>query len=220
MKIMFLIPVYNEEKHIGNLLQELNYDKKDIIVVDDGSTDRTAEIVKKKGVVLLKHPNNLGKGYAHRTGFKYAVAQNYDYVITLDGDGQHNPEELLLFIKKINETAEDIIIGTRKFSLKNMPLIRLLTNLTTSFIVSLFSHKRVKDSQSGYRAISKRVLEKVRLTTCNFQTESEMIIKAARLGYHLSSVPISTLYSEEKSKIIPFLDTIRFVKLALKSIWR
>jgi len=229
MKVAIVIPAYNEEENIGALLDalercDLEWNKEevrpqDVIVVDDGSTDKTGEIASRKAI-LLKHEHNLGKGYAHRTGFKYAVANGYDYVITIDGDNQHNPEEIPIFIKEITKNERDIIIGTRKFSLNNMPLIRVLTNILTSFVVSLLSHKRVKDSQSGYRAISTKVLQEINLATGNFQTESELLIKAARIGYRIGSVPICTIYSEEKSKINPFIDTVRFIILSFKGIWR
>ena len=220
MKIGFLIPVYNEEKTINKLIQALPGDKKDIIVIDDGSIDRTPEIAEKAGVTLFKHKQNMGKGQAHRTGFQYAIEQGYDYLITLDGDGQHNPEEVSKFIKRIEAKGEDIIVGVRRRSLRNMPIIRYLTNLATSCVVSFLAHCTIKDTQSGYRAISTKVLRNISLTTCNFQTESEILIKAARLGYKIGEVPISTIYQEENSKIRPCLDTVRFITLALKSMWR
>ncbi len=220
MKIGFLIPVYNEEKTINRLIEMLPGERKDIIVVDDGSTDKTSEIIGMTGATLLKHKQNMGKGQAHRTGFKYGVKHKYDYLITLDGDGQHNPKEVSKFIKRIENKGEDIIVGVRKRSLFNMPWIRYFTNLTTSFVVSFLSHRTIRDTQCGYRAISTKVLRKVSLATCNFQTESEILIKAAKLGYRIGEVPISTIYQKENSKISPVIDTLRFIVLAFKSIWR
>ncbi len=219
MKIGFLIPVYNEEKSINEVIQSLPGNKKDIIIVDDGSIDRTLEIAEKAGVTLLKHKQNMGKGYAHRTGFNYGLEQKYDYLITLDGDGQHNPKEISRFIERIEDKKEDIIVGVRKRSPLNMPFIRYCTNLTTSFVVSFLANCTIKDSQCGYRAISTRILKNIPLTTCNFQTESEILIKAARSGYRIGEVPISTIYREEKSKINPILDTLRFILLVFRSIW-
>ncbi|MBI4722715.1 MAG: glycosyltransferase family 2 protein [Candidatus Stahlbacteria bacterium] len=131
MKVALLIPVYNEEKTIGKLIQSLNYPSrsigisapdtfcvgtgplqhKDIIIVDDGSIDSTFKVVKDMGAIVLRHTSNLGKGQAHRTGFKYALQQGYDYVITLDGDGQHLPNEMCRFLDIIEKTRKDIIIG-------------------------------------------------------------------------------------------------------------
>lgn len=219
LKVALLIPIYNEEKRISSLIESLPYPRKDIIIVDDGSIDNTSKVIENMGVVLLRHSRNYGKGYAHRTGFKYAVEHGYDYVITLDGDGQHNPQEIPKFIQKIEKTGADMIIGVRHRSVLNMPFIRYCTNLVTSFVVSFLAHKPIKDAQSGYRAISASVM-KIPLTTSHFETESEIIIRAARLGYKLGSVPISTIYRGESSKIKPTIDTIRFIKLAFKSIWR
>ncbi|MDI6839956.1 MAG: glycosyltransferase family 2 protein [bacterium] len=218
VRIAIIIPVYNEEQYIGDLLRDLHWNKRDIIVIDDGSQDRSGDIASEMAV-LLKHKRNFGKGYAHRTGFEYAIAKGYDYVITMDGDRQHDPKEITKFTNEINKNKADIIIGTRRRSPFNMPLIRYLTNLVTSFVVSFLAHKTIKDAQSGYRALSTRVLRGVHLTTSNFQTESEILIKAARLGYRIGSVPISTIYREEKSKMRPFIDTVRFVVLAVKSIF-
>lgn len=221
LKVALLIPAYNEERSIGTLLRNLDYDMKDVIVVDDGSKDKTGEIVKKQGAVLLKHEHNLGKGHAHQTGFKYVIAHNYDYVITLDGDGQHNPKEIPLFIKEIYKNKSDIIVGTRRYTIRKMPFVRLLTNLTTSFVVSFLAHQTIRDSQSGYRAISRKVLETVPLTTGKFQTESEILIKASRRGYRIANVPISIIYNEKSSKINPIVDTFRFILLGLRNIaWK
>lgn len=227
LKISFLIPAYNEEEKIASLIQSLSANKpclsagrKDIIVVDDGSCDKTTERVETTGAILLKHSKNRGKGEAHKTGFKYIIAHNYDYVITLDGDGQHNPAESERFIKKLNTDKKDILVGTRSYSPKNMPMDRFLTNFTTSLVVSILAHNNIRDSQSGYRAISTEVLKKVKLTTSNYQTESEILIKAGRMGYKIGAVPISTIYGVGKSKIRPGKDTLRFIVLALRSLWR
>ena len=218
MKLAIIIPAYNEEKTIEELLNKLRrYPKEDIVVVDDGSSDRTADIVTKCGATLLKHGTNKGKGMAHRTGFAYAIMQDYDAVITMDADGQHAPEEIEYFLRKTGEA--DILVGTRNMSLANMPLLRYLTNKVTSLVVSLIASQRVFDSQSGYRYISTEILKCVPLKTTRFQTESEILIKASRMGFKISTVPISTIYREEKSYINPFIDTGRFIGLAARSLF-
>jgi len=220
MKVAILIPAYNEEKKIRATLRSLDWPKKDIIVVDDGSRDRTFDIAKEEGVTAFKHERNFGKGKAHRTGFAYVVQNDYDYVITMDADGQHNPNEIPDFIRAIKEGKGDIIIGTRKPSIKNMPPMRLLINLLTSLVVSLECVTRVRDSQSGFRIIKREVLENVPLKTNNFQTESEIIINAGRRGYKIGAIPIKIIYKgDESSKVNPFIDTIRFIKLGLWRFW-
>jgi glycosyltransferase involved in cell wall biosynthesis len=218
MKIAIIIPAYNEEMNIEKLLSELdNFSRKRVIVVDDGSVDGTTSVADKFGVILLKHKSNLGKGMAHRTAFKYAIVNGFDGVITMDADGQHAPEEIEYFARLGN--SADIIVGTRKMSLANMPVLRYLTNKVTSLTVSLIASQRIKDSQSGFRYISSEVLKKIPLRTSRFQTESELLIKAGRMGFKISSVFISTIYSKEKSYINPIVDTLRFIGLAARSLF-
>jgi glycosyltransferase involved in cell wall biosynthesis len=218
MKIAIIIPAFNEEKTIKRLLEQLRgINKGDIVVVDDGSSDGTAEVVERFGATLLRHRSNQGKGMAHRSGFAYAVAKGYDGVITIDADGQHAPEEIQLFMQRGNEAS--ILVGTRSMSLANMPLLRYLTNKVTSLVVSLIASQRIFDSQSGYRYISIEVLKRVPLRTERFQTESEILIKAGRMGFRIGAVPISTIYRKEKSYINPFIDTGRFIGLAARSLF-
>lgn len=218
-KIMIIIPAYNEEDSIVKVLQSLNFPPRDIIVVDDGSTDNTVSKAQSLGVHVIKHGKNIGKGMAHRTGFNFALKERAKWVITIDADGQHCPEDLLKFVKAIEEKRGDMIIGERKISIRTMPFVRFFTNLWTSLVVSVLGGKRVKDAQSGYRAISKEILTSILLSTNNFQTESEIIIKAARKGFEIASVPIKTIYNKSYSYIKPSLDTARFIKLTFQSLW-
>jgi len=136
----------------------------------------------------------------------------------MDADGQHSPKDIPKFIKAIKEKKGDMIIGEREVTIRTMPFLRFLTNLWTSFIVSILGGKRVKDAQSGFRAISKEIFTSISFSTNNFQTESEIIIKAARRGFRITSVPVRTIYNESYSYIKPFLDTLRFIKLAFQSL--
>jgi len=218
MRIAIIIPAYNEESNIEKLLTKIeHFGKENIIVVDDGSCDRTTSIVKRFGVILLKHDVNRGKGMAHRTAFDFAVNHGYDGVITLDADGQHNPHEISNFLE--NTDSADILVGTRDMKLANMPVDRYLTNKVTSLVVSLIASQKVYDSQSGYRYISTEVLKRVPLVTRRFQTESEILIKAGRMGFKIGKVPISTIYKKEKSYINPFVDTCRFIGLVARSLF-
>lgn len=216
---MIIIPAYNEEESIAKLLPSLNFPPQDIIVVDDGSTDNTVSKSQSFGVHVIRHKKNKGKGMAHRTGFNFASKEEARWVITMDADGQHSPKDIPKFIKAIKEKKGDMIIGEREVTIRTMPFLRFLTNLWTSFIVSILGGKRVKDAQSGFRAISKEIFISISLSTNNFQTESEIIIKAARRGFGITSVPIRTIYNESYSYIKPFLDTLRFIKLAFQSLW-
>jgi len=240
-----MVPAYNAGPTIAELLEKISkiVNRKDIVVIDDGSLDRTLEISQSAGVVVLKHERNQGKGEALKTGFKYALEKNYDHVITIDADLQHDPESIPDFIQKTENSSmldsktklpphpiplpngergissPDIIIGTRERNLKNMPFARWLTNNLSSVIVSVLSGQSVRDSQSGYRLIPTQVLKNVRLESKKYDLEPELLIKASRKGFKIEEVPIRTIYTGGKSFINPFVDTGRFIKLMWRSLW-
>ncbi len=223
MKILIIIPAFNEEKNLGKLLKKISsiIPLKNVLVVDDGSSDKTSMIAKKAGSGVLRIQNNQGKGLALRSGFDFAVESGFDAVITMDADGQHDPCEVPRFIKNFKKSGADLIIGTREQNLSEMPLLRFLVNKTTSLVTSLLAGIRVHDSQSGYRLIKRKLIERINLKTGRFQTETEIIVKAARLGFFIREIPIKTIYFDKsKSYINPFIDTVRFIKLSLQMLWR
>jgi glycosyltransferase involved in cell wall biosynthesis len=226
-RILILLPSYNEAprlpdtiRRIRKSIEKLNKFYFEILVVDDGSKDETSEVALKENVKVIRHNKNLGKGYVYRTGFKYALEKNFDAVLTLDADGQHDPAEIENFLKVYDKY--DMIIGKRRVDVKVMPLIRYFTNRLTSLVTSVLSEKKVSDSQSGYRLLKRSVFEKLRLKTSRFQTESEEIIQAGRFRLKIAEVNISTIYRESgrKSYINPFIDTIRFIQMGIDSLWR
>lgn len=222
--ILVLIPAFNAEKTISQLIEQIsanNIEKEDILVVDDGSVDTTYETARRCRVKIIQHNKNKGKGEALKTGFEYALRENYSGVITLDADLQHDPKFIQEFIKKAEnpDTKSDLLIGTRDISLKNMPFSRWLTNNLTSIIVSILGFTKVRDSQSGYRFISVEVLKSIKLKTKKYELESELLIKAGRKKFRIGPVPISTIYEGSKSFINPLVDTGRFIKLMWKSLF-
>lgn len=222
-KFLIIIPAFNEEKRLGGLLKRISSicSLKNVLVVDDGSVDKTAIIAEKAGSKVLKQKTNQGKGIALRAGFDFAVRNNYKAVITMDADGQHAPDELPLFLNYYKKYKTDLIVGTRKQKLSEMPFLRFLVNKTTSLVTSILAGIRVNDSQSGYRLINSSLIKKINLKTSRFQMETEIIVKAARAGFSLGEVPIKTIYFENfKSHINPFIDTFRFIRLALYLLWR
>lgn len=219
MKTCIIIPAYNEAKTIGEVLKQIKAMNLEVIVIDDGSNDKTYEIAKKTGAVVLKNTFNQGKGKSLRLGFSYAVDKNFDEVITMDADGQHLPKDILKFIKLAEESKSSILVGNRMNKTEGMPFVRVITNKVMSWLISGITGQEIPDSQCGFRLIKKEVLRKLNLTTSKYETESEILIKACRLGFKIESVPIETVYRGGKSCINPFLDTFRFIRYIIKELW-
>ncbi len=224
-KIALLIPAYDEELFIGKVINNCTKFSMDIIVVDDGSTDNTVSIIKsipkpkQCDVILIQHPENYGKGRSLVTGFNYAVEKKYGGIITIDADGQHDIDEIPVFLEKVEKENPDIIVGNRLGNTKGMPFIRLATNVFTSWLISIIAGKKIKDVQSGYRYINTKVLENIVIETGNFDTEPEILLKAAWLDYKISDISISTIYHKHfKSHVNPVTDTIKFFKLIFKCL--
>lgn len=216
--ICVLIPSYNEARTIGHIVSELTQKGFIVYVVDDGSTDDTAGIAHARGAVVVKHKKNKGKGASLREGFRHIIKKGFDAVIVMDGDGQHLAADIGNFIEKMELTGADMVIGNRMLDVSLMPEDRKHTNRFMSFLISALSGQRIPDSQSGYRLIKREVLEKVNLKSSNFEIESEMIIRSSRAGFKIESVPIKTVYDDEKSKVNPVIDTLRFIAFAIKII--
>ena len=220
-KTAIIIPSYNASATLGKLISQLSdyVSSKDIIVIDDGSIDDTYKIATACGVVVLKHEENKGKGMALKTGFDYCLKNNYFGIITIDADLQHDPKLVKDFLKMAENLKYGIVIGTRKMNLKIMPLDRYLTNKVTSIILSILSGKTIHDSQSGYRWISKDVLKRIKLSSKRYDLESEILVKAGRANFKIGEVEIPTIYEKSKSFINPLIDTGRFIKIVIKSVF-
>lgn len=212
MKPVVIIPTHNEASSIGDLITRIRGQGLDVVVIDDGSTDDTAQIAHDCRVVVLKNGHNIGKGASLIKGFDYALSHGYDAVLTMDGDGQHLAEDIPAFMAAARAPRYGIIIGNRMSRVANMPLIRIMTNTFMSWIISCIARQRIPDSQCGFRLISIDVLQKVKLHTHNFEMESEMLIEASREGFSITSIPVQTVYNNERSHIHPVRDTIRFFK--------
>ena len=202
------------------MIKDIKKAVKDVIVVDDGSTDSTSQRAMDGGAIVIKHVNNQGKGAALRTGFSYVERKRFSVLITMDADRQHDYTELPKFIEEFKKNSADIVIGNRMSDTRNMPFVRLYTNRITSFFTSLFLSCRISDTQSGYRLIRTEVLRNINLLTSNFETESEVLIKAGRKGFRIKEIPIKTVYlPNAQSKIRPIKDTLKFIRLILSSIF-
>lgn len=210
--IVVLIPAHNESENIEKTIS-LASKYLPVWVVDDGSSDNTAEIAEKAGAKVFRQTPNQGKGVALRNGFLQAVEAGLDGVITLDGDGQHDPEEIPGFLAELESEPVDLIIGTRKF--REMPFPRKYSNAVGRDLYNLVLGRKIQDNQSGYRYMSRRLMEAaLQSNQRGFEFEVEIITICVRRSYVLSEIPIKTIYFEEgKSHIKPIKHILGFFRL-------
>jgi glycosyltransferase involved in cell wall biosynthesis len=219
MKVCCVIPAYQESRAIEQVVHKSQRYCDRVIVVDDGSTDGTGSIAAATGALVLSHPRNLGKGAALRTGLGKALNLACPVTITLDGDGQHDPRSIPRFVQAIQEKDADVVVGSRYATLAEaMPFARKLSNLMTTKALRLLYGVPVTDSQSGYRAFTKRVLRTIRVRSNGFAAETEMLIDAKRAGFKIAEVPVATSYGEEKSKIRALRDIARWVLTLIRNL--
>jgi len=201
MKCWIVMPAHNEERAIANVLEDLRTEGwKDVIVIDDGSHDRTAEIAEKKGAVVVRHPRNLGLGAALRTGLKEARRLGGDCAVTFDSDGQHDPKAVKEIVDSIS--GADIVIGARKFL--NIPVHKRIGNFGLNLITRLMGGPLV-DSQSGMRALNRRALEVIDIKSNRYEVSSEIVINGRRKGLRIKEIPVKcffTAYSKARGTTI------------------
>jgi len=218
MYVCLLLPAYNEAKTIDRIIREASEFVHDILVIDDGSIDQTTQIAEKAGGKVITHRTNLGKGMALRTGFDYISQKDYDLIATMDSDGQHQPSDLPRFIDHFKNNQSDILIGARIHNRFEMPQHRRLNNWLVSSVGSALCGQKVKDFQSGFRLIRAEVIKSIELHTERYETESELLIKAGRIGFKIQSIPINTIYNAEVSNIKPLREMWLFTKLLINSL--
>lgn len=213
-KVWVVLAAYNEEKHIGNVIEKTKKFCPNIIIVDDGSKDRTYKISKRKGVTVLRHVVNLGKGAAVKTGCDFALKRDADIFILMDADGQHEPKEIPLFIKALE--GRDIVFGYRKFT-KTMPFVFRFGNNVINNATKILYGIRLKDTQCGYRAMTADAYKKVRWHATDYAMESEMIANAGKHHLKCGELEIKTIY-KERYKGTTVIDGIKIVFNML--LWR
>lgn len=213
--VCVVIPAYNESENIvrvANGVRDLGFP---VLVVDDGSTDNSLSKIKIAGISFIRLPLNQGKGAAIRKGFEWCLNQKYQALIIMDADGQHEPMELGNFLGALQNDGVDFVIGNRMAHPVGMSWIRRLTNRFMSLVISTIAKQPIPDSQCGFRAIKRKVLEKITLRTERFEIESEILLETVRLGATIQSIPIRSVYAGRKSHIRPVRDTLRFFKFLL-----
>jgi glycosyltransferase involved in cell wall biosynthesis len=209
--ILAIIPAYNEaERLMAVVEQTLLY--LPVLVVDDGSTDHTALVASQAGAQVLHQRPNQGKGAALKAGFRRALELGYIAVLTLDADGQHDPQEIPAFLKAFDQRGSDLIIGARDFS--QMPFSRRFANTSGQILISWAAGQPIRDNQSGYRLISRQLNEAVLDSPVGgFEFEVDMIVTCLQKDLRLDWVPIRTIYAGEKSHISPLKHIVRFLRM-------
>lgn len=228
MKICSIVPSYNGEATLSSLLEELLPLTTCVVVVDDGSEDGTSSVARSfasEGVVLLRHPVNLGKGAALRTGFFWALERGFDVAVTLDSDLQHSPHDLPTILDIFEGDSLDLLVGSRVHDIQAMPRLRRLGNSFSSWIASRFCHQRIPDSQCGYRVYRLGSCRPVltNLDLDRFDAETEVIIRAALERLRIGFAPIRVIYPENgshKSYYRTFSDTSLIVWFYVKEFLR
>ena len=222
IKYDVLIPAYNAEKTLPTLtrqLLQLRQPPGKIWVVDDGSNDNTVHCVNHPSVILKQLPKNHGKGFALRQGFnEFLNNSSAEYIICMDADLQHPVESVGTMVERLNHDQEKIIIGNRDKSARVMPLARVLSNKITSFILSKLTKQDILDSQCGFRAIHRQVLDGIELEENGFQLESEFILRVADRGWKIDFIEIPTIYNGSHSYIKHVGDTYRFIRLIIREM--
>ena len=201
MKLAIIIPAYNEESAIGDVIRDvmdvnLQGIEKEIIVVDDGSSDQTGDIAQSKGAIVIRHFLNRGVGGALGTGVEAALRQGADIIVTCDADGQHSPDDIGKVVEPIRMGRADVTIGSRMLATGGMPWTRRIANHLANLITLVLFGIRTTDSQSGLRAFSRYAAKRIRITANAYGVCSEICGEIMRHHLKFTDVPIKAIYTE------------------------
>lgn len=204
-RVCVMVPTYNNAKTLDAVLSSiLNYTDQ-VLVVNDGSTDGTADILKQfPQIQVISYPNNQGKGHALRLGFKKAYEAGYEYAITMDSDGQHFAKDLPLFISKLQEHPDAIIIGARNMDQSSVPGKSSFGNRFSNFWFEFETGLKLKDTQSGYRLYPIKLFQNFKFVTKKFEFEIEVLVRSAWHGIEITEVPVQVYYATKAERISHF----------------
>lgn len=207
-----VIPCFNEDRTIGQLVSQLRQHIELVVVVDDGSADETALTAERAGAMVLRHDRNRGKGASLRTGLSYIHSLGCEWAVTMDGDGQHDPADLPALFRCAEQTGASLVIGNRMGNAETMPWLRRQVNRWMSKKLSHFASRRLPDTQSGFRLIHLQTWTDLPLTAQRFEVESEMLMAFLAANHPVEFVPIRAIPAARKSRIRPMADTLRWLK--------
>jgi glycosyltransferase involved in cell wall biosynthesis len=207
-----VIPCLNEEAAVGPVVAAVRRILPAVIVVDDGSSDQTAAIAAQAGADVLRHPGSRGKGAALQTGWQRARERGFAWALTMDGDGQHAPEDVPAFLQCAEQTGAQLVVGNRMSNPRHMPRIRRLTNWWMSRRISKAAGHLMPDTQCGFRLMNLGAWAGLPISTTHFEIESEVLLAFAARNLAIRFVPIQVIYEAEESKISPVRDAVRWIR--------
>jgi glycosyltransferase involved in cell wall biosynthesis len=207
-----VIPCFNEGASIAGLVVALRQHLSLVMVVDDGSTDDTAILASAAGAVVVSHERNLGKGAALRTGLSAALKRGFERAVTLDGDGQHAPDDLPGFLRCAEQTGALLVVGNRMHNARAIPWLRRQVNRWMSRQLSRRAGRHLPDTQCGFRLIHLETWASLSLNTEHFEIESEMLMSFLAAEHPVAFVPIQVIGRGRNSRIRPVADTVRWWK--------
>ncbi len=211
-----VIPTYNNAGTISQVIADVSKFTDDIIVVNDGSTDRTAEILSStQGIRVIGYEKNEGKGYALKLGLKKAYEAGFRYAITIDSDGQHYADDIPVFLDRIEEMPDSLLIGARNLTADNMPSKNTFANKFSNFWYKVETGHTLSDTQSGYRLYPLEKLQDIRFLTRRYEFEVEIIVRAAWRGVNVENVPIKVYYAPEEERVSHFRPLQDFTRISI-----
>jgi len=195
IRLVAVIPAFNEERHVADVVRSTSRVADCVVVVNDGSTDQTREMAERAGALVISHMTNRGLGGALRTGIRAALASGAHAIVTLDSDGQHDPDDIPRLVAPIETDSADFVIGCRLIDPTGMPLTRRIANRLADTTTCWILGARLKDTQSGFRAFSRRAAEALTIRSSRMEVSSEIAVQMARKGMRIAHIPIAAKYS-------------------------
>lgn len=211
-----VIPTYNNDRTLGGVIAGVRRYCADIFVVNDGSTDRTAEVLAStEGIRTIAYTRNRGKGYALRCGLRAAREAGFRYALTIDSDGQHYPDDIARFIERIERRPDTLLIGARNLTADNMPARNTFANRFSNFWYLVETGRRLEDTQSGFRLYPLRRLGRLRSLCSRYEFEVEVIVRAAWRGVEVENIPVKVYYAPDGERVSHFRPLRDFTRISL-----